>query len=257
MAFKLNGVVTIEVGPKGQRPSRTLVVPVNPDQQITRDMRVTVVQTQDGIYTDDFGLGIQTLNLSGTTAWNSAQGRYNGQHVDGNTALKHLYYDIIEYYFLQETPQNPMLMRIYDDAVGQAWEVKPIGQPTLKRSSQSPMTAFYTLDLVILRDMMGSTSAHKIADPIVHTFSTPKAIQAHAKARIHAVVQKAQAAKRTKNPIVYVASGQTLWSIAQLYLPKGATNAETSAYVAQIARANHIQNPNLIFIGERLSIPPP
>ncbi len=256
MTFKIGGVVSVEVGPAGQRPARILVLPVNPDQQITRDMRVTVVQTQDGIYTDDFGLGIQTLSLSGTTAWNSAQGRYNGAHVDGNTALKHLYYDIIEYYFEQENA-HPMLMRIYDDAVGQAWEVKPIGKPTLKRTSSSPTTAFYTLDLVILRDMMGSTAAHKIVDPIVHTFSTPKTIKAHAKARIHAAVTKAQAVKQTKNPIVYVASGQTLWHIAQLYLPKNATNAETNAYVTQIAHFNHIANPNLIFVGERISIPPP
>lgn len=254
MAFTIGGVVSLEVGPKGQRPSHILVLPANPDQQVSRDMRVTVVQTQDGIYTDDFGLGIQTLILSGTTAWNSPQGKYNGQHVDGNAALKHLYYDIIEYYFEQESV-HPMTLRIYDDAAGQAWEVKPIGQPTLKRSSVNPTTAFYTLELVVLRDLLSANAPVKTPDPVVHTFSTPQKIQTHAKTKTHHASQTLTRIKQTPDRVYVVQSGDSLWTIAQKFIPAASTPTQVQTFVGEMVRLNHLSNPNLIFPGEKLRIP--
>lgn len=53
-----------------------------------------------------------------------------------------------------------------------------------------------------------------------------------------------------------VRSGDTLWGIAKRYLPSGSSSAMIQRYVAQIAAANQIANPNLIYPDQRLTIPP-
>lgn len=253
--LNIGGVVSVEIGPQGQSPSRILVLPVNPDQTLSRDVRVTVVQTVDGLYTDDFGFGIQTLSLSGTSAWNSPQGRYNGQHVDGNTAIKRLYYDIVEYYFSQEQANTPMFMRLYDDAVGQAWVVKPITSVQLSRTSQSPVTVNYKLPLVVLQDLMGSYTATKVPDPVVSTFQTPKQLVSHTKKKIDTATASLAAIRQTPDIVYIVQSGDTLNTIAQHFLPSTATTAEVRRFVDQITALNRLGNPNLIFPQEVLRIP--
>jgi nucleoid-associated protein YgaU len=52
-----------------------------------------------------------------------------------------------------------------------------------------------------------------------------------------------------------VRSGDTLWGIAKRYLPSGSSAGMIQRYVAQIAAANQIANPNLIFPDQRLVIP--
>jgi len=52
-----------------------------------------------------------------------------------------------------------------------------------------------------------------------------------------------------------VRPGDTLWGIAKRYLPSGSSSSMIQRYVAQIAAANQIANPNLIYPDQRLTIP--
>jgi nucleoid-associated protein YgaU len=52
-----------------------------------------------------------------------------------------------------------------------------------------------------------------------------------------------------------VRRGDTLWGIAKRYLPSGSSDAMILRYVRQIATANGLSNPDLIFPDQELSIP--
>jgi nucleoid-associated protein YgaU len=52
-----------------------------------------------------------------------------------------------------------------------------------------------------------------------------------------------------------VRRGDTLWSISKRYLPSGSSDAMILKYVRQIAAANGLSNPDLIFPDQTLSIP--
>lgn len=246
------GLVTLEVGAVGKRPTNTLVMPANPDQSYDQNLRVTIVQTRNGIYVDNFGNGIQTLQLSGTTAWNSPHGRFNGQPVDGNTAGRHLRKDIIQYFSNQSAPQT---MMIYDDAFGQSYEVTPIGDLKLSRTQQSPTTLFYTMDFLISHDLVTGITVPKVPDPIQATFATKQHIKTHAGAKIAVSSGVATAVKQTPSTVYVVVLGDTLWTIAQHFLPKYAPRIEVERFVSEIETLNHLKNPNLIFPGERLKMP--
>ncbi len=257
-SYNVNGTTEIAVGYTGQRPINSLILPANPDQQINANLRVTVVQTEDSIYTDTFGVGIQTLKLTGTTAWDSAQGSFNGVHVDGNTAARHLYKDILQFYFSlakQTTSPNGVTMTIYDDAFLNTWEVEPISDIQLSRTSASPMTLNYAVDFVVISDLMSSISLPKVPDPVQQTLKSTKSIQKHIASHVSQATQSTQQVKQTPNLVYTVASGDSLWTIAQQFLPKYANSSTTSAFVRQIVEQNHIKNENLIFPGERLVIP--
>jgi len=251
-----NGTVTIEVGPEGGPPSSILVLPVNPDQQLTQDYRVTAVQTLSGIYTDDFGIGISQIQLSGTTAFSVGQGRFNGQPVDGDTAAKNLYLNILNYYFQrEENVPGTTIMEIFDDAFGRAWQVKPIGQLQLTRSSSSPLTLNYSQTFIILKDYLTNAPQTKTPDPIKAIWQTTTSVQSQTKKNVSQATNKAKTVKQTKDFQYTVQSGDTLWAIAARYLPKQATPSQIQNLVNQITSVNRLRNPNLIFVGERLTIP--
>jgi LysM repeat protein len=258
MPFNVRGVVDLEVCTADYQEKRVLVFPANPDQHFSRDIRVTVMQSDDSIYTDDFGLGIQTLTLQGTTAWRSAQGRFNGQPVDGESAARHLQFDMIDWYFSMESagpsPQG-MIMTIYDHAFSRAWTVKPIGNIQFSITSSSPVTRNFSLQFLVLSDLTNGVTVTPIVDPVVQILKSPKQIEKYTKSQVKAVKQTTKANSK-KPPFVYtVQSGDSLWSISKQFLSIAATDAQIETFVRDVSTQNHLANPNLIFPGERLIIP--
>ncbi|WP_304459089.1 LysM peptidoglycan-binding domain-containing protein [Alicyclobacillus sendaiensis] len=255
MPVNWDGVIDITVGPAGGTATNTLVLPVNPDSTLSQDTRVTVTQTLNGLYFDDFGLGIPTVQLQGNTAYRSSQGKFNGHWVDGNTAAQHLYRDIIKYYFDQEQAGKPMVMYIYDHAFGRAWQVKPMEQLQLSITSQNPLVINYSCTFTVIQDLIIAVNVPKISDPVKAIWQTTTSIKRQVKSNAQTAASRASSASQ-KKPMVYVVkAGDTLWSIAQMYLPSNATNAQIQAYVNKIAATNRISNVNLIFPGEQLKIP--
>lgn len=251
-----NGVVTIEVGPSGGAPSSILVLPVNPDQNFTQDYRVTVVQTISGIYTDDFGIGISNLQLSGTSGFRALQGKFNGNPVDGNTAIFNLNKNIINYYFTREANiKGSTVMTIYDDSFGRAWQVKPIQQLQLQRVSSAPLVVNYSCSFVVLKDFQMNLPNIHIPDPIQAVWQTKKSVQQQSQSRVASASTLATSVKQTPTPVYEVQNGDSLWAIAKMYLPTNATNIQIQALVDKITSTNGLRNPNLIFKGEVLKIP--
>ena len=250
----VGGSVIIEVGvPNGAM--RKLTFPVNPDQQRSINIRTTVVQTINGIYTDKFGVGIQSITLSGDTAWNSPNGSYNGQKVDGNTAARHLEMDIVCYYESASLTNKKIQMFLYDDVRGQAWQVEPISNVQFTATSKSPITLQFVLPFVVIRDLLHDVKVKKPKDDVILTFASPNVIVQHAKTKVKAAQQRAVKKKQTPLVVRVVQSGDTLWAIAQDYLPKQASSADVESFVNKIATQNHISNPNLIFAGMQIRIP--
>ena len=248
--------VMLEVGIKGQKASRSLIFPVNPDMQRSLNIRNTVTQGYTSVWVDEFGEGIQTITVSGTSAWNSAQGTYNGSHVDGNTAMRHLEMDLVRYYLANCTTNVKLAMYLYDDVRGGAWKVIPVGNVQFTATNQTPIELNFTLQLVVIKDLTNSVGATpKVNDPIKPTFQAPAAIQKQAKQSIVLASANAQKVKQKPPNRYQVQSGDSLWTIAQQYLPKAASNTEVAHFVNEIVTKNHIGNPNLIFPGQILTIP--
>ncbi len=238
-------------------PGRSLSFPANPDMQRSINVRLTVAQTPQGIYTDEFGEGVQTIVLTGDSAWDSQKGKYNGIHVDGNTAMKHLEMDIIRYY-LNHKPPKPT-MTLYDDVRNQAWEVKPMGNVQFTATKTSPITLGFTLQFVVIKDLSNGTNSPKVDDPIKKVFQTPSSgtsgVETYARQKATSSAQQAQAVKQSPPTRYQVQSQDTLWTIAQQYLPKTATNADVQSFVNKMVAINHLGNPNQIFTSQTLQVP--
>lgn len=236
-------------------PGRSLSFPANPDMQRSINVRLTVAQTPQGIYTDEFGEGVQTIVLSGDSAWNSNKGKYNGKQVDGNTAMRHLEMDIIRYY-LSSIQKNPNLtMRLYDDVRNQAWQVKPMGNVQFTASKTSPITLGFTLQFIVIKDLTNGMSTPKVVDPVKPIFQTPSSIQKHVFQQIQVIGSSLQSVKQTPAFRYQVKIGDTLWTIAEQFLPRTSSNVEITRFVNEIVTKNYLSNPNLIFVGQILLIP--
>ncbi len=249
--------VWIKVGPLGGPWVNQLRLPVNPDEEVDYDARVTLVQTITGAYFDDYGLGVPRLILTGNTAWMSPKGQFNGAQVNGMDAAKHLYRDILVYYFSQEhghTSPSSMEMVVFDDAAGYGWRVKPLPPPLVTtRSKSDPLVVHYTATFAVEQDLLHdpASPAQKVAD-LVQQAVTRAATSASAnKPPLVQQNQKTQAASRRTQQTYTVQSGDTLWSIAQSVYSNG-------SLWTRIWNANKatVANPNLIFTGQTLVIPP-
>jgi hypothetical protein len=270
--INVGGLVTIEVGNIGSAPTNSLTLPITPNQGKAQNLKTTATQTLSGIWIDRFGLGIQSVTLSGNTGWASPFGKFNGQPVDGNTAALHLFRDIIRYYENQQM-QNPnsQVMTIYNDVTGEAWDVEPVGSPSDQRVNTDGLTLNYTLQFVVLKDLVSGyvapasglsqlgmsvvASSTKIPDPVISSFSSPQTVQKTSAFNVQNASIVATSAKQTPNRVRVIQAGDTIWTISEDYLPKSATNEQIQAFVDAIDALNKLHNPNLIFPGETIQIP--
>ena len=275
----LNGNVTISVGPAGATPTNVLVFPANPDQNLQSDARVTVTQTESGAYFDDYGTGIDTLTLTGSMAYQSSKGMYNGAYCNGAQAAQHLQWDILKYYFAQENsvsnPQN-MTMVITDSTVGSSWQVKPY-PPFYEesRTKDDPMVYQFICYFKVIRDLINGSNPTSTPDPVQALLATiigtpgvkygangglaPAAVAAAVQiapnynlpSNVTNAVNAANAESQTPPTTYTVQSGDTLSAIAVKFYSNG-------LYWTLIYDANqqYIKNPNLIFVGQNLTIPP-
>lgn len=265
----LSVLPTGSTGPRRGGGVHTLYLPLNPDLQVTRAIRTTPTQTIEGAWVDNFGLGIGTLTLSGHTGWASNGGRYNGQPVNGYDAYVALWYDIVEYYFAlqsqQATTTPTVVMQFGNDPDGWFFDVMPTSSPqpfSVQRTKTKPLLYQYTLSLIVLRDNNHPGAVAPLADPI------DPLIQVNPTAAVtHTVVGLGTPPGHGASPVqqqlpartqtVQVTAGATLWSIAAQYLPPGASGAQIAAAVQAIATANQVANANLIYVGQKLTIPHP
>lgn len=250
----------LRCGPVGG-PYNNLQLPANPDQELLADFRVTTTQTLSGVYFDDYGFGIPKLTLSGNTAWSSPKGLYEGSPINGYQAAQHLYRDIIQRYFQIEqdksNPQDAELL-IFDYTVNASWKVKPIPPGmTLIRNKTSPMTYSYTIHFAVIRDLVNDPASpdFKPEDPvqklIVGTTNTPQSASTQSTAQVSNTIQSSKAVSQTPAQTYTVVSGDTLWAIAQSYYGDGSLWPRIYD-----ANKNIVANPNLIFPGQVLIIPP-
>ena len=254
--------VTIEVGYlRGAQPGPSvgsLVVPANPDEQFTQDIRTTLIQTRIGAYYDKFGNGIATLQLSGTTAWESAQTRWNGQWVDGQAAARHLYRDIYLWYEnrrrADQTPAG-LYLQVLDDATQNAWIVEPLDQIQWSQTAQAPIQVYFTWNLSVIRDMVHGSPLPAPPDPLAHVIGHTASRTRHALHHLQRQDQQAQAQRRHPTQIRVVQSGETFWSIAQSVLGANATAAQVQTEVQAIEAANRALNPYALQPGMRVVIP--
>lgn len=248
-----NGHVLLEVGPRGRKAAHSLQLPLNPDMSLSHDLRVTILQGPRTINVENYGLGVPTLTLSGTTAWQSPYGRYQGQPVNGEAAARHLYRDILQFFF--QNPKNSLM--IYSDVTEEAWDVVPTGAIQLQRTSQQPLLVYYTQQFIVLRDLITGYLSQPINDPLTQTLGSSKGRTGAATSTAQGSANTAQGVRVKATTVYVVQSGDTLWSIAQLFLPQGASNAKIQTAVDEIAQKNRLSNPSLIFPDERLTIPYP
>lgn len=264
--LQFHGAVMLRCGPVGG-PYNNLQLPANPDQELLTDIRVTAIQTLSGLYFDDYGQGITRLTLTGDTAWSSPKGLFNGDPINGYDTAKHLYRDIIQRYFQIEqdksNPQNAELL-IFDYTVNGSWSVKPIPPGiVLSRTKASPMTYAYTISFAVIRDLVNDPASPDMIpeDPvqalIVGTTNAPQSEKivdnssSTAPSTAQTAIKLTQAVKQTPNQTYTVVSGDTLWGIATKYYGNGALWPTIWS-----ANKGKVANPNLIFPGQTLIIPP-
>lgn len=236
----------------GHHASHSLRLPINPSlKQLDHDIRTTPIQTEGGIWVDDFGMGMPQLQLQGNTGWRPVNGRYNGTPIDGFQAFVHMYQDIIQYYFqleslYQTSPDNIELL-IADDVDRVTYRAIPTNKISWPRTRSTPLLFPYSATFIIEYSNVAQAAIRKKAAK-----SSQIATAADIAKRSSSVVARAQARTTTirQAPIRYyvVQSGDTMWSIAQQFYGDGSL----ADYLAQ---QNHIPNANLIYVGETLMIP--
>jgi len=143
---------------RGALPSSNeFIFPVNPEEfNVSRQHRVQVTQTLGDPFIDEFGLGLATLNIRGTTGWRARPGV---QNVDGYEAFNLLHRNFINKYFElrldklknQQDPSDIKLVIInnVDDLV---FEIIPVDFQLL-RNKVKPLLYQYNLTFKIITDM--------------------------------------------------------------------------------------------------------
>lgn len=125
---------------------------LNPEEyQQEEPNRASVVQTKGGAYVDDFGGGVPTLQMKGTTGFKQSGGYNTGG--TGFVRFKALR-DIIRKYYFDVAPgstitdDKEMIFLNYTD--GEHWVVVPKNFK-LMRSVSRPLLYAYEIDLILLR----------------------------------------------------------------------------------------------------------
>jgi hypothetical protein len=246
--------------------SHYLVLPVNPNIQLTRPYRTTPTQTIQGAYVDDFGLGVALLTLSGHTGYWIGTGQYQGQPVDGHGAYKALDEEIIQYYFLLESQQAKVqpavTMQFFNNIDGQFLDLKPTQNFQLTRSASKPFLYQFQATFIVLADhhTEATTPVYDPIDPLLAggmSFPNPSLMPVSVSTtttRPSSQSPSAQSAPAQSLKVI-VKAGNTLWGIASQYVSPPATNAKINAEIQAIAHASHLANPNLIYPGQVLTVP--
>ena len=133
---------------------------LNPEEfQQGEPNRITVTQTKAGAYVDDFGGGVQTISMKGTTGFKNGTKKGN----KGFAKFKELRDLIRQYYFKQApgTPvagKNELVFHNYTD--GEHWVVVPKDFKLMK-SVARPLLYAYDIQLICLRPASQPSGASK------------------------------------------------------------------------------------------------
>lgn len=155
-------------------PDSTVILPINPEEfTLQRPERVSVVQTLGDPFVDEFGTGLTTINIRGTTGWRTrlALGSKVGigalskgvgigaAAVDGYEAYRQLHREIFDTYFSQrkemiEVARDPdevnlILLNTVDNL---AFNVVPT-EFRLLRSRSRPQLYQYDLNFTVKEDL--------------------------------------------------------------------------------------------------------
>ena len=136
---------------------RIFTFPVNPeDFTLNRNERVQVVQTLGEPFIDEFGKGIPTLTIRGTTGWRV---RPSIENIDGHEAFKRLHRNFIDKYFSEraaktDSIQNPndinlVIINHVDDL---SYKVAPQNFRLL-RNRNKPLLYQYEITFWVLQDL--------------------------------------------------------------------------------------------------------
>ncbi len=230
-----------------------LVLPVNPDLTTADNVRTTPTQTIQGVYTDNFGLGVGQLQVTGHTGWQVGVGQYQGAPVDGFAAMQALKYGIWNYYFslqlTQAVSNSQVTMQWFNDIDEQFFSIQPTGTLSISRHKSSPFLYWFDMSFTVLRDIgFGPAPTTPVPDPIDPTIGTTAIVPI-----IRTTTQSPSNQGTPPSTIaVTVKSGDTLSGLCVPYVPGGMSLA---AFVAEVAQLNHIPNANLIYPGEIIRIP--
>ncbi len=233
-----------------------LVLPVNPDYQLTQPVRTSATQTIGGVYVDNFGLGAPTLTLTSHTGWQVGTGSYQHQPIDGRAAIDHLWYDIVLYYFTLLNAQSPIwppatTMQFFNNIDGQFFSLMPTGQPARPRTHTKPYLYPYSLSFYVLLDINHQDLTNPVPtpiDPLVDlTASGSGGIQ------IRTTTHPPGGTPQTIHHVT-VAAGDTLWGLCAQFVQG---NAAIQAVVNAAVALNHLGNANMIYPGQVLAIPVP
>ena len=137
---------------------------VRPDQwALHRPTKGSVISTADNSFLDDFGAGVPTLTMSGSTGWSGP--------LDGIVALKSLELLLTEYLNRRARTAaafgNPDDVTLYyfDTLQAQAFTLYPF-EMGVDRSKRSPLLYYYRLRFAVLRDLLNDTVIPAIADAV-------------------------------------------------------------------------------------------
>lgn len=226
---------TVSFRLSGGGPTISLTLPINPDEvQLEHPARVTTTQTLGGIYQDVDDLGVQSLTLHGNTGWRTK--KQTG--MDGLQAAQFLYKEIYKGYYSRLKASKNVQLLLINNVDGYTYKVS-MTDFQMMRSKSGPLLFLYTAYITALQDISMATpsptdSVQKEASNVTKMLSsgiTTGMIRQTSKVKTYKVV-----------------NGDTLTGISLKFY--GST-----AYVNQLAQANHITNPRLIYINQILVIP--
>lgn len=139
------------------------VFPINPESfSVNYQHRVQVIKTLGDPFMDEFGIGVPTLNMRGTTGWRT---RPNVQNIDGHEAFKKLRRDFINKYFdlrldLHNSNKNPddIMLVVINGVDDLAYQIVPTDFKLLRNKSR-PLLYQYDLSFKVVADLSDLSKA--------------------------------------------------------------------------------------------------
>lgn len=130
---------------------------------LDRPARTTIVQTRGGAFIDDFGLGIGTLSIAGTTGFGQAKNNspfFNSTSptplptVDGADRWRGLVNFFDTWYRWKATDDEQLWhMHFYNWSERDYFRVHPMGLPRLMRNVRESLLFRYDIQLSVLRNL--------------------------------------------------------------------------------------------------------